>query len=188
MFIKKNYTFSSFPDVWFWSNFVCSWGTPSLYALSYGNPPCCRYAIFMIKKLELLRQFWLSFVCSWGTPSLYALPYGHSPCSRYAIFMIKKLDLLRQFWLSFVCSWGTPSLYALPYGRCWSRRYLDFYENMRVRWRQTWSIREAFLRNTCFSLNLQFEVERAFPIWESIETGGLWEREICKRNSCFSEL
>ena len=42
---------------------------------------------------------------------------------------------------------------------------------------------EPFLRITSFLSQFKFEIEAAFTIWDSAQTGGSREREICKRNS-----
>ena len=40
-----------------------------------------------------------------------------------------------------------------------------------------------FWEITSFSSQFKFEIEAAFTIWDSLQTGGSWERDICKRNS-----
>ena len=42
---------------------------------------------------------------------------------------------------------------------------------------------EPFLKITSFLSQFKFEIEAAFTIWDSAQTGGSREREICKRNS-----
>ena len=42
---------------------------------------------------------------------------------------------------------------------------------------------EPVIRITSFSSWFKFDIEAAFTIWDSLQTGGSWERDICKRNS-----
>ena len=90
------------------SNFVCSSGTPCLYALPYGYAFCFPNAIFVIKTMNILRQLRSNFVCSWGTPCLYALPYGASFLSFYCRLMTKPVFSLSTFTLIIVAIRGSP--------------------------------------------------------------------------------
>ena len=71
---------------WFSSNFVCSWGTPSLSAVPYGRSCSLRSAHSHWNMSVLESESWTNLFCSSRPPCLSAVPYGRSCSLRYVNF------------------------------------------------------------------------------------------------------
>ena len=157
-------------------NFVCSSGPPRLLAVPYGTAQRLPGS-GKRKTAKTIQNHEKNYLhVAWGNTYYFNvnsfnthifIAFYFNEMNKSLLIIVIFIPFLRLKWVELFLQFGCGCLWAVPYGRTCLLIYV------------------IYIRKNTSTFTFKLRYWCSSTIWESLKTGGPWERQNCKRNSIF---